>query len=257
MGLRGWRGTALETGDDGTRRAAGFDAELELVVDRPPLASARSGDDLDALVLAKGFVARRIELSVHSGERSYLGTVVLAPGAPVSGRVVDSSGQGVPSARVDWVPASALPKVGQSHAVALGEAYEGLELTTLSRADGSFRLPGVPHEPGLLSAFLGDSTGHLVLEAGEARDARIVLPDRPRRVPLRFAASSSGRTGLRAQGPRSTSSVSPPGLTTLPVSSGGALARGPRARAPRRERSRTVRRGFERLRRGLDRRSRR
>ncbi len=107
---------------------------------------------------------------MRSGERSYLGTVVLPPGAPVSGQVVDSSGQGVSAADVD----------------------------------GSFRLPGVPHEPGLLSASLLGSTGHRVLEAGEARDVRIVIPDGPRTVPRRFAGIVVGPDGIPLPGAQVT-----------------------------------------------------
>ncbi len=160
-------------------------------------------------LLAEHYRAAEIEVFDVGRVELQLGTVPLAPGSEVAGRVLDETGRPIPGARVSWLPASAYPAdaatarrkgFGQGRAdyAELGELDQLRELgyagedanvfvpDTRSTADGSFRLRGLPLGECFVVAWKrGHSYGwSQVFElralrphpSGAASEVEIVLP---------------------------------------------------------------------------------
>ncbi len=184
--LRGLAETSADTGAAGTATLTGVPGGMVLLE-----------------ISAPGFGPEQ-QLATTSGVAGQTDrvTVLLSRGAPVEGRVVDSSGAAIAGARVSAEPAGALVPLGN----------DGRALTVDSGPDGGFRFDALPagsfrfsavhapHAPGSTPAILLDGRTptrglELRLEAGARLAGRVVSRAG---APVPFAAV---RVAPRGAGP--------------------------------------------------------
>jgi len=163
---------SLESGDSSYEATTGSDGRFE-IRDLP-------AGTWDLAVQGKGYAPLRVPgLGVPEGAGSTdLGTVILAPGAPVEGYVVDREGHPIAGASVQATESDAGFAVGE----------EGSSPAAITRADGFFRIED--RRPGETIDLVASRTGY----APAALPGVAVPAEEPVRIVLQAASAVEGRT---------------------------------------------------------------
>jgi len=164
---RGIEGATVETPSGDVLAVSGAEGRIDTYVERVPESSPflRPGQ---IGVFATGHVAEWIAVPVRARETSHLGTIVLARGGVVFGRVTDEGGE----------PVLTLLHFRESPAARVGAT--GLKLSTRTDAEGLYRLRGLPLGSGVVFSSSGlrrpTESEPFAMEAGAEIRRDLVVP---------------------------------------------------------------------------------